>query len=628
MQEVALGSGSDPGSGGATRERRRVIAAGDASLRNLSAQDRVVAAAALGGLRATLRPHQRVALEWMVAREHLQANLELPGAGAHLWDGMGLGKTIESLALICFALSIRDNAKAAARFPPWGPQLIVVPVAVIESWRNTILDFSAIKPSQIVVYHGARRRKLVPKLQGAVAVLTTYGTLQSDVLPKGASAPDRGAALLRTRWGRVWLDEVHECRNSGNKLALVMTALRQSQSAGRPLPERTPFWGLTGTPIHNRVADLGTLNALIELPAATLANARWLDAHKDDESVMASFRSNYVLVRGKEALDLPPIYRVTHRVPLTRAEYTAYAHIYGEANEAFKAFQTATGRDRLSAFNIVLVKLMRMRQCITHAGLTLGGRVVRAHLEGKVRAAALARPSSKLRAALALVQQHTEHRFLVFSEWTSALHIAEAAFEAAGVPTMVYSGALSAKERSATLAQWRRGKARVLLVSLMAGGVGLTLTEATRVVFLDLWYTPAAMRQAEDRAHRIGQKYPVTVHTLVSTVPVAPVPGLEPDDPRDGGAAHTLAVAAGRTIDHCVLALHRQKQDLATLLVRGLGALQKAQQDYKEGLGEREMKSLMEQLALHAHGRASLRALREEGERRIARRQSRDKKGV
>ena len=56
----------------------------------------------------------------------------------------------------------------------------------------------------------------------------------------------------------------------------------------------------------------------------------------------------------------------------------------------------------------------------------------------------------------------------------------------------------------------------VLLVSLKAGGVGLTLTAATEVFHYDRWWNPAVEDQATDRAHRIGQTRPVTVHTMVA----------------------------------------------------------------------------------------------------------------
>ena len=66
------------------------------------------------------------------------------------------------------------------------------------------------------------------------------------------------------------------------------------------------------------------------------------------------------------------------------------------------------------------------------------------------------------------------------------------------------------------MASFQAGEAPVFLLSLKAGGVGLTLTRATHVVHFDRWWNPAVEDQATDRAYRIGQDHPVQVHRLVT----------------------------------------------------------------------------------------------------------------
>jgi len=98
--------------------------------------------------------------------------------------------------------------------------------------------------------------------------------------------------------------------------------------------------------------------------------------------------------------------------------------------------------------------------------------------------------------------------------------------------------------RAYVLNAFSQGEAAVFLLSLKAGGLGLTLTEADTVILYDPWWNPAVERQAMDRTHRIGQDKPVFVHRLV---------------------------AAG-TVEEKILDMQARKQALADALFDGSGA--------------------------------------------------------
>ena len=85
------------------------------------------------------------------------------------------------------------------------------------------------------------------------------------------------------------------------------------------------------------------------------------------------------------------------------------------------------------------------------------------------------------------------------------------------------------------------GEGEIFLISLMAGGVGLNLTAADYVIHMDPWWNPAIEDQATDRAHRMGQKRPVTVYSLVSR----------------------------GTIEEEILRLHADKRDLVAGVLEG-----------------------------------------------------------
>ena len=125
-------------------------------------------------------------------------------------------------------------------------------------------------------------------------------------------------------------------------------------------------------------------------------------------------------------------------------------------------------------------------------------------------------PSAKLDALLEQLPDLTAegHRALVFSQFTSFLDLAEDRLADAGIPFTRLDG--STRDRAGVVDGFRDGDAPVFLISLKAGGFGLTLTEADYVFLLDPWWNPAAEAQAVDRTHRIGQERSVFVYRLIA----------------------------------------------------------------------------------------------------------------
>jgi SNF2 family DNA or RNA helicase len=120
-------------------------------------------------------------------------------------------------------------------------------------------------------------------------------------------------------------------------------------------------------------------------------------------------------------------------------------------------------------------------------------------------------------AFLSLCQQALSngHRILVFSQFTKLLELVQDELIKLNVSHTYLDGSLSGKERSQRVEAFQAGEFDVFLISLKAGGTGLTLTKADFVVHLDPWWNPAVQEQATDRVYRIGQKNPVTVYRLI-----------------------------------------------------------------------------------------------------------------
>ncbi|CAJ1362719.1 unnamed protein product [Effrenium voratum] len=130
--------------------------------------------------------------------------------------------------------------------------------------------------------------------------------------------------------------------------------------------------------------------------------------------------------------------------------------------------------------------------------------------------------STKMKELLGLLREDMAQgqRAVVYSQWTSFLDLLAGALEGAGIRHKKFDGSLSLEERAARVA-WLgeeaegAAAARVLLVSLKAGGTGLNLVAASRLYLMDLWWNPAVEEQAIQRVHRIGQKQEVYIYKFV-----------------------------------------------------------------------------------------------------------------
>lgn len=122
--------------------------------------------------------------------------------------------------------------------------------------------------------------------------------------------------------------------------------------------------------------------------------------------------------------------------------------------------------------------------------------------------------SAKIDKLIELLQS-THEATVVFTQWTSMLDLVELALTRTGISFSRLDGQMSRRQREVSLDLLRTGQVQVMLLSLKAGGVGLNLTEASRVVLLDPWWNPAAEQQAIERVHRIGQRRPVVATRLI-----------------------------------------------------------------------------------------------------------------
>src|SRR5271157_1188441 len=170
----------------------------------------------------------------------------------------------------------------------------------------------------------------------------------------------------------------------------------------------------------------------------------------------------------------------------------------------------------------------RVRQAIAERGLARSGIVILDALL-KLRQAccdprllrlstakAAKAGSAKLERLFEILPQMLEEgrRVLLFSQFTSMLALIEAELSARKLLYALLTG--ETRDRETVVSRFQNREVPLFLISLKAGGVGLTLTAADTVIHYDPWWNPAVEDQASDRAHRIGQTRPVFVYKLIA----------------------------------------------------------------------------------------------------------------
>jgi hypothetical protein len=409
-------------------------------------------------LTATLRPYQRIGVNWL-------GFLRSAGLGGILADDMGLGKTLEAMCV--FGKKV----------------LVVCPTSVLPAWRAEIARF---RPDlRVGVYHGPARRLD----DGAEVTLTTYAILRLD-----------GEELSSRHFEIVVLDEAQAIKNPDSQVARAAFALNADLRVA-----------MTGTPVENRLDELWSL--------MHFANRGLLGGRREFDAELArpiadgvpgaaqALRQRirpFVLRRRKAevAPELPPRSEATLPVTLDERERGLYDAVRAATQSELLAALAGGGTEKLNVMK-ALEALLRLRQAACHPALLPGQK---------------AATSSKVQALVdaLLTAADDGHKALVFSQWTSLLDLIEPVLEQSGIPFLRLDGAT--RDRAAVVDAFQ-GEAGppVMLISLKAGGTGLTLTAADHVFLCDPWWNPAVEDQAADRTHRIGQERPVMIYRLVAT---------------------------------------------------------------------------------------------------------------
>ena len=420
-------------------------------------------------LEGTLRGYQKEGYFWL----HSLAKL---GFGGCLADDMGLGKSVQ---VIAFILSQQEMSEQR------GMTLVVVPNSLLFNWVQEIQKFAPSLRSTIL--HGAGRSSSEDDLRQFDVVLTSYGTMVSDIY-----------FLRKIAFKHIFLDESQNIKNPSSQRHRAACLLKADMRVA-----------ITGTPIENNTIDLfsqlsfacpGLLGSKQYFKDVYSTPIDKFGVNKRLQELQKKIRP-FILRRTKKEVgnDLPE-----------KTEMVVYCEMDEEQREIYNLYErefreyisAQTNEEITNKSAMVLKGLTRLRQICNSPVLLKDKRWD-------------ASKSAKMEWLMEEVEGRVgQHKVLIFSQYVQMLELIEEQLNTRKLNYAKLTG--STKDRESEVEKFKQGShIRIFLISLKAGGVGLNLTEADYVYVIDPWWNPAVENQAIDRCYRIGQKKNVIAVRLI-----------------------------------------------------------------------------------------------------------------
>lgn len=402
---------------------------------------------------------------------------------AILADDMGLGKTAQALVA-----AYKQGTKRI---------LIVCPKTVRRVWEREIKKWLPEEEHcKISVICGGRMpREVKLREEGAKYFIMGYEHFRRHEV-----------SLKSLEWDHFIFDEAHRMKERDTKITLTAQAITRNFRL-------TPLYLLTGTPVLNRPEEIWPLLNLIS-PYDFSSYHQFVEQYlgcewkkvggkwrqvpsKKSLGELTKLISPFILRRmKKDVLDLPE---------------KTFEDIECEM-EGIQLIKYNTMRDEMYAqldeereinATIILAQITRLKQiAVSHHLLDKTSNVI----EG-----------AKIDALMELLEDVGDQKVVIFSQFADAIRRLEYKLKCMGKNVVRLTGDMNEEQRNINIDKFQDDpECTIFLASIQAGGVGVTLTSASVAIFLDLYWTPAINRQAEDRLHRIGQRNPVTIYTLVA----------------------------------------------------------------------------------------------------------------
>lgn len=467
----------------------------------LDARDRSVPST----VRATLRPYQVRGFSW------LMKNIDL-GMGSLIADDMGLGKTLQVItALAALKQEGRLNGPEGAQ------ALVVAPMSLLTNWSREVARFAPELTTRL--YHGVARELVRSGENAPDIILTTYGTLRSEV-----------ELLSKDPFRVLVIDEAQAVKNYTSQQARAVRAIRADHVIA-----------MTGTPVENRLLEYWSIFEIVQPKLLGSAAdfqrriAKPVEIDHDPE-VLERFKkltSPFMIRRSKEdknvISDLPERTTIDTFTTLTKRQAELYKNAVDASFERLHELQDAAIGKKFEkglAINSGDLRMKRRGEVLRLIGelkaiCNSPSQHDWVEGEGGFHADAPDVPDSgKAETLIELLGRlhDAERKVIVFTQFRRMGELLQHWIEReTGMRPDFLHGGVSRTGRQAMVDRFQTDRsARVIIVSLKAGGTGLNLTAASAVIHYDLWWNPAVEQQATDRAYRIGQRRDVLVYRFVT----------------------------------------------------------------------------------------------------------------
>jgi len=424
-------------------------------------------------LKSILRPYQESGFQWLNYLREVQW-------GGILADDMGLGKTIQALSFLYHLKQENGSLKA----------LVVCPTTLMFNWQNEIKKFTP--EVSFYVHHGGQRTRESLAANGADIIITTYGTLRSDI-----------KQFVEVAFDYVVLDESQAIKNPSSKVTKAASLIKAKNRLC-----------LSGTPLQNNTFDIyAQMNFLnpgmlgsIEFFKQEFSIPIDKFGEKEQKDHLRKLLFPFILRRTKEqvAKDLPE-----------KQEMVLFCEMGDEQRRIYDAFRNDY-RDKIlgvvdnqgiqKSQLTILQGLMKLRQiCDSPAIIKDEEKFPNA----SVKLEEIGRE---------ITENISNHKALIFSQFLGMLALIKEKMKELGVEYEYFDGSSTVMERERAIQRFQNDDScRVFLISLKAGGVGLNLTAADYVYIVDPWWNPAVEQQAIDRTHRIGQTKNIFAYRMICT---------------------------------------------------------------------------------------------------------------
>lgn len=416
-------------------------------------------------------------------------------------DEMGLGKTHEAIAI---------DLTRRAQFPGMKLKtLVICPLAMISTWTKAWFQWS--NELRILPINNKDRSLFLDELNDDnYDVFICHWPVLRLI----------EEYLVEVPWYNVIADEAHSMQNRKSKQTLAIKRLQSGYKTA-----------LTGTPAFDKPDDLWSiLNWLYpkfwssywdyyrrHLMVTTFNGYKTVVGVANPEQLQREMTGFYIRRRKEEVIfDLPDKYYTEIEVELSPQQQRAYNSMRDNMLSWI-----GTHEQEAVVAPVVIAQLTRLQQFALAFG-EIVRKPVRSRgesgewIDGFEEKMILSEPSSKLDAVMDVIESLNGAQVVIFSQFSQVIDLLAVRLAKKGITYGKFTGDTPALTRSRLISDFQDGKVQVFAGTIAAGGVGITLTAASTVIFTDRSWSNALNLQAEDRLHRIGQKSAVQVIDIIA----------------------------------------------------------------------------------------------------------------